>query len=104
MPLIVPEVNAGALRAEAPAASRSRTARRSCCARRFAPIRDAAGLLAVRVATYQAASGAGRAGLEELLAGERALAAGLAEPPAAVFPRPLARNVVPQVGTFDDDG
>ena len=38
----------------------------------LAPIRDAAGVRTVRVATYQAASGAGRAGLDELLAGERA--------------------------------
>ncbi|HVS46263.1 MAG TPA: aspartate-semialdehyde dehydrogenase [Verrucomicrobiae bacterium] len=70
----------------------------------LAPIRDVAGLREVRVATYQAASGAGRAGLDELLAGERALAGGAPEPTAQVFPRPLARNVVPQVGSFDDLG
>jgi aspartate-semialdehyde dehydrogenase len=67
----------------------------------LAPIRDVAGLRVVRVATYQAASGAGRAGLDELLAGERALADGTDEPAATVFPRALARNVVPQVGSFD---
>ena len=26
------------------------------------------------------------------------------EPAASIFPRPLARNVVPQVGSFDADG
>ncbi len=67
-------------------------------------IRDAAGLRSVHVATYQAASGAGRGGLDELAAGERALHEGTAEPQAAVFPRSLARNVVPQIGTFDADG
>ena len=75
VPLIVPEVNADAC-APSIGSFRSRTARRSCSARRCAPIRDAAGLRRVRVATYQAASGAGRAGLDELLAGERALARG----------------------------
>lgn len=103
VPLIVPEINASALRAEhrlLPVANC--TAIVLCTALR--PIRDAAGLLAVNVATYQSASGAGRDGIEELLEGERALAAGLAEPPPSVFTRPLARNVVPQVGSFGDDG
>jgi aspartate-semialdehyde dehydrogenase len=103
VPLIVPEVNADALRAEHrlfPVANC--TAILLCTALR--PIRDVAGLRRVRVATYQAASGAGRAGLEELAADERALAAGEPEPPASIFPRRLARNVVPQVGSFDADG
>jgi aspartate-semialdehyde dehydrogenase len=61
-------------------------------------------LRAVRVASYQAASGAGRAGLDELLAGERALTGAGPEPQPSAFARPLARNVVPQVGAFDDAG
>jgi aspartate-semialdehyde dehydrogenase len=103
VPLIVPEVNADEIRPEHrlfPVANC--TAILLCTALR--PIRDAAGLVSVDVATYQAASGAGRAGLNELQAGERAALAGEAEPPAAVFPRSLARNVVPQVGSLDDDG
>jgi len=100
VPLIVPEVNAGVVRAEHrlfPVANC--TAIVLCTALR--PIRDLAGLRGVRVATYQAASGAGRAGLEEFLAEERALASGDPEPAPAVFPRALARNVVPQVGDLD---
>ena len=103
VPLIVPEVNADEMRPEHrlfPVANC--TAILLCTALR--PIRDAAGLQSVQVATYQAASGAGRAGLDELEAGERAVIGGDAEPPPAVFPRPLARNVVPQVGSFDDEG
>lgn len=103
VPLILPEVNASAMRAEDrlfPVANC--TAIVLCTA--LAPIRDAAGLRAVRVATYQAASGAGRPGLDELLAGERAVALGEEEPLAAVFPRRLARNVVPQIGAFDASG
>jgi aspartate-semialdehyde dehydrogenase len=103
VPLIVPEVNADALRAEHrlfPVANC--TAIVLCTALR--PIRDTAGLRSVRVATYQAASGAGRPGLDEFLAQERAVASGAAEPAPSVFPRPLARNVVPQVGPLDESG
>lgn len=103
VPLIVPEVNAAALRRDHrlfPVANC--TAIVLCTA--LAPVREAAGLRAVRAATYQAASGAGRPGLEELLAGERAAVAGAAEPEPAAFPRALARNVVPQVGAFDASG
>jgi aspartate-semialdehyde dehydrogenase len=103
VPLIVPEVNADALRPEHrlfPVANC--TAILLCTALR--PIRDVAGLRSVRAATYQAASGAGRAGLDELAAGERAVVSGESEPPAAVFGRPLARNVIPQVGAFDAEG
>ncbi len=103
VPLIVPEVNAAALRAEHrlfPVANC--TAILLCTVLR--PICDAAGLDWVRVATYQAASGAGRAGLEELLAQERASVQGDAEPAPTIFPQPLAHNVVPQVGPFDDSG
>ncbi len=103
VPLIVPDVNADVLRAEHrlfPVANC--TAIVLCTALR--PVRDVAGLRSVRVATYQAASGAGRAGLEEFLAGERALAAGSPEPEPLAFPRPLVRNVVPQVGAVDAAG
>lgn len=103
VPLVVPEVNPDDATADDrlyPVANC--TAIVLCVA--LAPIRDAAGLRTVRVATYQAASGAGRAGLEELVAGERAIADGRPEPDAKTFPAHLARNVVPQVGSFDDDG
>lgn len=103
VPLIVPEVNADVMRPEHrlfPVANCS--AILLCTALR--PIRDAAGLSCVHVATYQAASGAGRAGLDELEADERAVITGDPEPVPSVFPRPLARNVVPQVGGFDDEG
>ncbi|MGB8518774.1 MAG: aspartate-semialdehyde dehydrogenase [Candidatus Tumulicola sp.] len=103
VPLIVPEVNAEAIKAEDrlfPVANC--TAIILCTA--LAPIRNAAGLKAVRVATYQAASGAGRAGLDELQAGERAAVLGENEPEPRAFPRPIARNAVPQVGPLDSGG
>jgi aspartate-semialdehyde dehydrogenase len=103
VPLIVPDVNADAVRAEHrlfPVANCSAIV--LCTALR--PIRDTAGLRSVRVATYQAASGAGRAGLDEFLAQEQAVVQGYAEPEPQVFTRPIARNVVPQVGAFDEAG
>jgi aspartate-semialdehyde dehydrogenase len=103
VPLVVPEVNAGVVQAGHrlfPVANC--TAIVLCTA--LAPIRNVAGLRSVRVATYQAASGAGRAGLDEFLADERALVTGAAEPDPIVFPRSLARNVVPQIGSFDGSG
>ena len=87
VPLVVPEVNAGA------ATSGDRlfpvgncTAIILCVA--LAPVVRAAGLKAVQVATYQAVSGAGRAALEAFDRGEGT----------------LVRNVVPQIGEFGDAG
>lgn len=87
VPLIVPEVNAHALRSEHrlfPVGNC--TAIILCVA--LAPVRDTAGLASVHVATYQAISGAGRAALEEFDRGEGN----------------VVRNVVPQIGSFSDDG
>ncbi len=103
IPLIVPDVNGGAVTPQDrlfPVANC--TAIILCTALRV--IRDAAGLTSVAVATYQAASGAGRAGLDELQAQERALLDELSEPASSIFPRALARNVIPQVGTIDSSG
>jgi aspartate-semialdehyde dehydrogenase len=103
VPLVIPEINGDVVRREHrlfPVANC--TAIVLCAA--LAPVRDLAGLHGVRVATYQAASGAGRAGLEEFLTDERALVTGEPEPTPSVFPRPLARNVIPQVGSFDATG
>lgn len=103
VPLVIPEVNANVVRGEHrlfPVANC--TAIILCTA--LAPAREVAGLRAVRVATYQAASGAGRAGLDELLAGERAVVNGETETEPKTFPAHIARNVIPQVGRFDASG
>jgi aspartate-semialdehyde dehydrogenase len=103
VPLCVPEINADAVRDEHrifPVANC--TAIVLCMA--LAPIARTAGLRAVRVATYQAVSGAGRAGIEELEAGERAAVTGAPEPEPVIFARSIARNVVPQIGTLDERG
>jgi aspartate-semialdehyde dehydrogenase len=102
-PLVIPEVNPHAIRADHrifPVANC--TAIVLCVA--LAPVERAIGLASVRVATYQAVSGAGRAGLETL-ANEEAAGAGQApEPGRGAFAAPIFRNVVPQVGSYDGDG
>ncbi|MBC5829882.1 MAG: aspartate-semialdehyde dehydrogenase [Candidatus Eremiobacteraeota bacterium] len=103
VPLLVPEVNAGAFDARQrifPVANC--TAIILCVA--LGPLQRAAGLQSVRVATYQAVSGAGRAGLQELEAAQRASLQGEPEPQSKVFARPIAQNVVPQIGEIRADG
>jgi aspartate-semialdehyde dehydrogenase len=70
----------------------------------IAPIARLAGVRSVRVATYQAVSGAGRAGLDALAAEERAeftLEQSSAQSP---FAAEIFRNVIPLVGSLDDSG
>jgi aspartate-semialdehyde dehydrogenase len=103
VPLIVPEVNPDALQAHHrifPVANC--TAIVLCVG--ISAIAKTAGLRAVRVATYQSVSGAGRAGLDELAAGEVALSSGSAEPAPKAFAAPIARNVIPKIGSFDENG
>ena len=57
----------------------------------------------VHVATYQAASGAGAAAMEELKEQYRQLSAG-EEPTVEKFVYQLAYNVIPQVDVFTDNG
>jgi aspartate-semialdehyde dehydrogenase len=96
-PLVIPEVNPDAVRPEHrifPVGNC--TAIILCVA--LAPIAKSAGLRSVRVATYQAVSGAGRAGLETLAAEENG------GRPNGTFAAPIFRNVVPQIGAFDAFG
>ena len=97
VPLIVPEVNADDVRDDHrifPVANCTAIV----LAVALAPIERAVGLRSVRVATYQAVSGAGRAGLDALAREERG------EERDTTFAAPIHRNVVPQVGSWDGDG
>jgi aspartate-semialdehyde dehydrogenase len=79
------------------------------------PLDAEAGLVRLQVSTYQAVSGAGLSGGEELLDQARAAMAqdtiGLVHsgrsvefPEPVKFPRNIAFNVIPQAGSFVDDG
>ena len=104
IPLVVPEVNPGDALAEHrifPVANC--TAIVLCVG--IAPVARAAGLRSVRIATYQAVSGTGRAGLEALASEEQA-AFGLEDVNAtSPYAAPIFRNVIPLCGSdFDERG
>jgi aspartate-semialdehyde dehydrogenase len=102
VPLVVPEVNPGAL-----AGHRGVLANPNCSTillvLTLAPLHAAAGLRRVVVATYQAASGAGQQAMLELRHGcAEALAGRPVEP--RVLPQPLAFNLFPHIDVFEADG
>jgi aspartate-semialdehyde dehydrogenase len=102
VPLVVPEVNPQAI-----GESEGIIANPNCCAIPLTvvlePIRRAAGLRRVLVSTYQSASGAGKALVDELEEQTRAIAEGRT-PEARVYPRQLAYNVVPGGWKLEEEG
>ena len=102
VPLVVPEVNPHDAAAEHriyPVANC--TAIVLCVG--IAPIARLAGLRSVRVATYQAVSGAGKAGLEALAREEDEDASESGPSVKSPFATPIFRNVIPLVGSTIDE-
>jgi aspartate-semialdehyde dehydrogenase len=93
VPLVVTEVNRDDI-----ASNEGIIANPNCCAIPLtvvlSPLHRKVGVERVLISTYQSASGAGKALVDELEEQTRAIAAGT-EPQAAVYPRQLAYNVVP---------
>jgi aspartate-semialdehyde dehydrogenase len=93
VPLVVPEVNPEDIRD-----NEGIIANANCCAIPLTvvlnPLKKAVGIERVLVSTYQSASGAGRALVDELEEQTKAIAEGK-EPQAVVYPYQLAYNVVP---------
>ncbi|TAN34378.1 aspartate-semialdehyde dehydrogenase [bacterium] len=93
VPLVVPEVNSEDIRD-----NEGIIANPNCCAIPLTvvlnPLGQAAGIERVLVSTYQAASGAGRALVDELEEQTKAIAGG-AKPQVSAYPYQLAYNVVP---------
>jgi aspartate-semialdehyde dehydrogenase len=116
VPLVVPEVNAHAV-AQRP---RGIIANPNCTTLSMivavGALHAEYGLQELVVASYQAASGAGQAGIDTLhdqlakVAGDRELGSRAGDVRRAVgdelgpFPAPLALNVVPWAGSLKDDG
>jgi aspartate-semialdehyde dehydrogenase len=102
VPLVVPEVNSEDIRD-----NEGIVANPNCCAIPLTvilnPLRNAVGLERVLVSTYQSASGAGRALVDELDEQTKAIAAGT-EPQAVAYPYQLAYNVVPGGWRPEPDG
>lgn len=102
VPLVVPEVNAGAIGTSRLIANPNCTTAILVVA--LEPLRRAFGLKRVIVSTYQAASGAGAEGMAELERETRRML--LEGGPAGheVFAHPLAFNVIPQIDSFQPNG
>lgn len=66
------------------------------------PLHDAAIIKRIVVSTYQAVSGAGRLGLEELEKQARQWAAG-DKPTVEVFPYQIAFNLIPHIDVFEEN-
>jgi aspartate-semialdehyde dehydrogenase len=102
VPLVVPEANAAALDGYQGNLVANPNCTTAAAVVVLAPIRDAFGLASVDLASYQAVSGAGRAGLDAYLA-ERA-AGGEAAAAGTPFHGRIADSVVPQIDVLDNDG
>jgi len=102
VPLVVPEANASTLRDYHGNLVANPNCTTAAVVVVLAPIRDAFGLDSVDLASYQAVSGAGRAGLDAFLtergSDDRAQASG------SPFHGRIADSVVPQIDVMDDDG
>ena len=113
IPLVIPEVNGTALRAD-----RKLIAGPNCTMTGLAVagalLHKTIGVREVRLASYQAVSGAGKAALGELFSQYAGLSGAGPEADgrapvlnpgtSSVLPRPIAYNVIPQVGRFGADG
>jgi aspartate-semialdehyde dehydrogenase len=104
VPLVVSEVNPECV---ADFASRNIIANPNCSTIQMVvalkPIHDAVGITRINVATYQAVSGAGTSGIEELADQTAKLLNGKPIEPG-LMPAQIAFNAIPQIDTFQDNG
>ena len=117
IPLVVSEVNADALEGVI-AAGRGIIANPNCTTMAampvLKPLHDEAGLTRLIVSSYQAVSGSGVAGVEELATGVEAAGdkarelaydgSAIAFPEPVKYAEPIAYNVLPLAGSIVDDG
>ena len=104
VPLIVPEVNPDAIKL---ATKKNIIANPNCSTLQLVvalkPLHDAAKITRAVVSTYQSVSGAGKAGMDELWNQTKAIY-GLGDATPKKFPKQIAFNVIPFIGSFNDDG
>lgn len=104
IPLVVPEVNAAAIKGYK---TRGIIANPNCSTIQMLvalkPIHDAVGIERINVATYQSVSGAGKEAVEELAAQTAALLSSQ-KVVSKVIAKQIAFNCVPQIDKFEDNG
>ncbi len=115
VPLVVPEVNVSALSNIAKGIVANPNCTTMAAMPVLSPLHREAGLRSLVVSTYQAVSGAGRDGVEELASEvENSVEGNIrvltfdgeawAAPAAIKFPSTIAHNVIPLAGSIVDDG
>lgn len=104
VPLVVPEVNGEAVLGYG---KKNIIANPNCSTAQLVvalkPLHQAAGIKRVVVSTYQSASGAGKAGMDELWMQTKGMFVNDAPTPD-VFSKQIAFNVIPQIDVPMDDG
>lgn len=104
VPLIVPEANLGSLKDYT---NKNIIANPNCCTIPIAvalkPLDNAAGIKRMVISTYQSVSGAGKAAMDELYNQTKAKYV-FNDLPPSIFPRPIAFNLLPHIGHFNQDG
>ncbi|MDA0788887.1 MAG: aspartate-semialdehyde dehydrogenase [Proteobacteria bacterium] len=105
IPLVVPEVNPARV---SDYSRRNIIANPNCSTIQMLvalkPIYDAVGIRRINVCSYQAVSGAGRRGVEELAGQTARLLNGVPIEPPATFAKQIGFNAIPQIGDFQDNG
>ena len=104
VPLIVPEVNPDDVSF---AGRKNIIANPNCSTAQLVvalkPLHDRAKIKRVVVSTYQSVSGAGKEGMDELWDQTKGVFV-LGAPEPKKFPKQIAFNVIPYIGSFNDDG
>ena len=104
IPLVVPEVNSHKI---AEYGNRNIIANPNCSTIQMVvalkPIYDAVGIKRISVSTYQAVSGTGKAGIEELAKQTAELLNGR-EAEIDVYPKQIAFNALPHIDDFQENG
>lgn len=101
IPLVVPEINPEAARGHKLIANPNCTTAVLVVA--LWPLHKAFGLKRVIVSSYQATSGAGAEGMEELVEGTKTVLAG-GKAANKVFQHPIPFNVIPHIDVFQPNG
>lgn len=102
VPLVVPEVNR-----EAAASHQGIIANPNCSTIQLVvamkPLHDAARIQRIVISSYQSVSGTGKEAMDELMEQTRALLS-FREVESQVYPFQIAFNLLPQIGSFDEQG
>ena len=103
VPLVVSEVNPGAIEAMGKGIIANPNCSTAQMVVALKPLHDAAKIKRVVVSTYQSVSGAGKAGMDELWNQTRQIFVG-DEKDIKKFTKQIAFNVIPHIDKFLDDG